>query len=104
MRYSVVVPVYNEGANIAAFCARFVDELPEGGELLIVYDRDDDDTLPALAQIPAGRRPENLLTIRNTLGRGARNAIVSGMQAATAPVVLVMMADLSDDFSRVEEM
>jgi dolichol-phosphate mannosyltransferase len=104
MRYSVVVPVYNEGANIAAFCARFVDELPEDGELLIVYDRDDDDTLPALAQIPAGRRPENLVTIRNTLGRGARNAIVSGMQAANAPVVLVMMADLSDDFSRVEEM
>jgi dolichol-phosphate mannosyltransferase len=104
MRYSVVVPVYNEGANIAVFCARFVDELPEGGELLIVYDFEEDDTLAALARIPADRRPENLVTVRNTLGRGARNAIVSGMQAATAPVVLVMMADLSDDFSRVEEM
>ncbi|HEY0140921.1 MAG TPA: glycosyltransferase [Thermoanaerobaculia bacterium] len=104
MRYSVVVPVYNEGANIAAFCARFVDELPEGGELLIVYDFEEDDTLTALAQIPADRRPPNVVTLRNTLGRGVRNAIVAGMRAATAPVVVVMMADLSDDFARVEEM
>ena len=42
--------------------------------------------------------------MRNDLGRGVRYAIEAGMRAARAPVVLVTMADLSDDFSTVAEM
>ena len=42
--------------------------------------------------------------IKNDLGPGVRYAIEAGMRAAAAPVVVVMMADLSDDFVRVDEM
>jgi dolichol-phosphate mannosyltransferase len=102
-RYSIVVPVYNEGANIGLFCRRARTELPAGFELLICYDFEGDDTLPALAALsPQDRAPVRL--VRNSLGKGVRNAIAAGFQAAAARVVVVMMADLSDDFSRVAEM
>ena len=38
------------------------------------------------------------------MGPGVRYAIEAGFRAAQAPVVLVMMADLSDDFRCVDEM
>jgi glycosyltransferase involved in cell wall biosynthesis len=103
-RYSIVLPVYNEGPNIGAFCRRARAELPPGYELLVCYDFDEDDTLPALAALPAEARPPDLRLVRNTLGRGVRYAIEAGMRAARAPVVVVMMADLSDDFPKVEAM
>jgi glycosyltransferase involved in cell wall biosynthesis len=98
------VPVYNEGANIAAYCRKALVELPGRYELLICHDFDADDTLPALAAIPPGGKPPDIRLVRNDLGKGVRYAIEAGMRAAAAPVVLVMMADLSDDFGRAGEM
>ena len=103
-RYSVVVPVFNEGANIGAYCRRALQELPAGFELLVAYDFDDDDTLPALAALAPGDRPGRVRLVRNALGRGVRFAIDAGMREAAGDVVLVSMADLSDDFSAAEEM
>ena len=57
LRYSVVVPVFNEGANIAAFCGKARTELPPGYELLICYDFEEDDTLPAVAALPEDGKP-----------------------------------------------
>jgi dolichol-phosphate mannosyltransferase len=103
-RYSIVVPVWNEGSNVRRFCEKVRAELPRPNELLICYDTPEDDTLPVLAALPEGERPEGLRLVRNSLGRGVRYAIEAGMRAATAPTVVVMMADLSDDFSVVERM
>lgn len=103
-RYSVVVPVFNESANIGNYCRKALEALPPGYELLICYDFDGDTTLPALAAVPAHEKPANLRLVKNTLGKGVRYAIDAGMRAAIAPVVVVMMADLSDDFPKVEEM
>lgn len=102
-RYSLVVPVYNEGENISAFCQALAGA-PPGYELLICHDFEADDTLPALARLPEGEKPSSLRPVLNTLGPGVRYAIEAGMRAAAAPVVVVSMADVSDDFSRLEEM
>lgn len=103
-RYSVVLPVYNEGHNIAAWCARARAGLPPGGEVLVCYDFDEDSTLPALAALRDDERPQEMRPVRNRLGPGVRYAIEAGMRAAAAPVVVVMMADLSDDFAQVAPM
>jgi len=103
-RYSIVVPVFNEADNIGVLCARIMAELPLGYELLICYDFDGDTTLPALAALSVNQKPDALRLIKNDLGRGVRYAIDAGMKAARAPFVVVMMADLSDDFPKVEEM
>jgi glycosyltransferase involved in cell wall biosynthesis len=104
VRFSVVVPVWNEAGNIGAFCRKALAELPASYELLVCYDRDDDTTLPALAALGRDEKPEHVRLIKNDLGPGVRYAIEAGMRAARAPVVLVMMADLSDDFRRARQM
>jgi dolichol-phosphate mannosyltransferase len=103
-RYSVVVPVFHEAATIGAFCRAVREAFPPGYELLVCYDLPTDTTLPALAALPERDRPENLLLVHNTLGAGVRWAIEAGMRAARAPVVLVTMVDLSDDYRIVDEM
>ena len=103
-RYSVVLPVFNEGANIGEFCRRAVTELPPIYELLICYDFDEDDTLHALKELMADQKPRDIRLVKNDLGPGVRFAIEAGMRAAQSPVVVVMMADLADDFSCVEPM
>jgi dolichol-phosphate mannosyltransferase len=99
-----VLPVFNEADNIAAFCRTASAELPPAYELLVCYDMDGDTTLPVLAALPADARPARLRLIKNELGPGVRYAIEAGMRAAAAPIVLVMMADLSDDFRRIGRM
>jgi glycosyltransferase involved in cell wall biosynthesis len=103
LRYSLVVPVFNEAANIGAFCRRAAT-LPSPFELLVCYDFEGDNTLPALDALPASEKPPHVRAVLNTLGKGVRYAIEAGMRAARAPVVVVMMADLSDDFAKVEEL
>lgn len=103
LRYSVVVPVFHEAANIGPFCRAVRAAFPPGYELLVCYDTTDDTTLPALAALSPQDQPEQVRLVHNTLGRGARYAIEAGMRAARAPVVVVTMVDLSDDYRVVEE-
>jgi glycosyltransferase involved in cell wall biosynthesis len=104
LRYSVLVPVFNEEANIGPFCEAVVSTFPPGFELLVCYDMDEDRTLPALAALPREKKPEIIRLIRNDLGPGVRFAIEAGMRAAATPVVLVTMVDLSDDYRIVDQM
>lgn len=103
-RCSIVVPVYNEAANIASLMRAMRDQIPADFEILIVYDFDGDSTIPALAQLGESERPALVRTVRNDLGRGVRFAIEAGMRAARAPVVIVSMADLSDEYAAIPEM
>ena len=78
--------------------------LSPGYELLICHDFPEDDTLPALERLAPSERPAVVRPVLNTLGKGARYAIEAGMRAAAAPVVVVTMADVSDDYAPLEEM
>jgi hypothetical protein len=100
----VVVPVFHEEDNIGPFCRAVRASFPPGYELLVCYDMDEDRTLPALAALPAEEKPETIRLVKNDLGRGVRYAIEAGLRAAAAPVVIVTMVDLSDDYRIVEEM
>jgi glycosyltransferase involved in cell wall biosynthesis len=99
---SLVVPVYNEAENIQPFVRDLEAVLTEPHEVLIVYDFPEDTTLPALAAMtppcPAVR------LVHNTLGKGVLNALKAGFQAATGDVIVVMMADRSDEPKDVEPM
>lgn len=104
LRYAIVVPVFNEAGNIGAFCRKACEELSPDYELLICYDFEEDNTLAALAALPESEKPTHIRLVRNKLGRGVRYAIEAGLRAAKQPVVVVMMCDLSDDFTKVEQM
>lgn len=103
-RYSMVVPVFNEAETIGPLCRAALASWPPGYELLVCYDFEGDSTLPALAALPAAEKPAALRLVKNDLGRGVRFAIEAGMRAARAPVVVVSMVDLSDDYGKLETM
>jgi glycosyltransferase involved in cell wall biosynthesis len=99
---SVVLPVYNEAENIGPVLRDIAARVRTPHEVLVVYDFDEDTTVPAVRSLQ-----EELPSVRlhrNTLGRGVLNAMKSGIAAARAPYVIVSMADGSDDLSRVDEM
>src|SRR5206468_108552 len=98
----LVMPVYNEGRNIARALAEIDQNIAPAKRLLVVYDFDGDDTLPVLREL-APRYPW-AVPVKNDLGRGVLNAIRAGVAAATAEVVIVTMADLSDDLRVVPRM
>lgn len=99
---SVVMPVYNEGANIERVLRDLLASVDPSVEVMVVYDFDEDDTVPVAASL--AREFPNIRLHKNTVGRGVLNAIKSGFAGATTPFVLVMMADGSDEASAVEPM
>ncbi len=98
---TVVVPVFNEGANIARWYAAAMPFLPPGTQVRVVYDFEEDDTLPVVRDLHRSGAP--VFPLRNE-GRGVLRAIVTGLRSASEGPVLVSMADLSDDFSILPRM
>ncbi len=94
----VVVPVYNEGENLREWYAQARPHLPDGYEILVVYDFDGDDTLPVARALAAEGAPVELL--RNPRP-GVLGALLTGLESVESGPILVSMADLSDDFSVV---
>src|SRR5579864_3330117 len=85
---SVVIPVYNEGENVIPTLRGVVERSHVRPlEVLVVHDFDEDTTVPVVKRLQA-EMPE-LRLHKNTLGRGALNAMKSGLRAARAPYVLI---------------
>jgi dolichol-phosphate mannosyltransferase len=99
---SVVVPVYNEDAAIVTCLDRLVEAITSPFEILVVYDSPDDTT-----RVPTEKYalddPRVVPTL-NTDGRGPARAIRFGIAAARGDVVVVTMADGSDDASQVDQL
>jgi glycosyltransferase involved in cell wall biosynthesis len=72
-------------------------------EILIVYDDEDDSTLPVVRSSVAPSTMEYRL-VKNTLGRGPANALKAGFAAARGEALVVTMADLSDDLPAIVRM
>jgi len=99
---SIVVPVYNEPDNIGPTLRRIAGEVTTPHEVLVVYDFDADTTVPVVREL----QPElpAVRLHRNDIGRGVLNAMKAGIAASEAPLVLITMADGSDEMDRVDEM
>lgn len=95
-RLDIVIPVYNEGANILPTLQSIARAVTAPKRVLICYDREDDNTLPALRDNRAALGDLAIDFVRNR-GRGAHSAVLSGFAAREAPYVLVVMAD--DDYN-----
>src|SRR5688572_24001444 len=75
---SLIIPVYNEGENIARLVSEIESKIPRPYLAYIVYDFDGDNTVPA-AKALAQTRPW-LRLLKNDLGRGVVYAIRAGFQ------------------------
>ncbi|RPI25118.1 MAG: glycosyltransferase [Actinobacteria bacterium] len=99
---SVIIPVHNEGEPVVPLLDAVFQEATSPIEVLVVFDMPEDTTAPVLAQY-AEREPRVHPTL-NTYGLGPANAIRYGLDQASAPVAVVMMADGSDDPAQIEHL
>jgi len=97
----IIIPVYNEGANIKATVNAIEQIVKTSHRIYIVYDFDGDNTLPVAKEMRQKGLPVELL--KNPV-RGVANAIKTGLRNAPHNYLLVTMADLSDDYSVVDRM
>ena len=100
---TIVIPVYNEGANFKALWAELSSSIKTPFNALVVYDFDADNTVPVVRELTGGGETR-LKLVRNAYGRGVTNAIKTGLEAVASGPVLVTMADLSDDMTTVDRM
>jgi dolichol-phosphate mannosyltransferase len=97
-----VMPVYNEGANIGRALAEIYANVPISKRVIVSYDFEGDDTVPVVRELAPQYPGVELL--KNDIGRGVLNAVRAGIAATTAEVVVITMADLSDDVAIVPKM
>jgi glycosyltransferase involved in cell wall biosynthesis len=95
-RLDIIIPVYNEGANIVPTLTALAHNVKTPARVLICYDREDDDTLPAIDNNRDKFANLTIEFVRNR-GKGVHGAVMTGFAVSTAPFVLVFPAD--DDFN-----
>jgi len=99
---SVVIPVYNEAENIGPTLDALRAHVPVPHEILVVYDRDDDTTVPVVQRLIA--RGDSIRLVKNRVCRGPSGALRTGFAEARAARVLVVMADQCDDLSQIGQL
>jgi len=98
---ALVVPVYNEAENFPRFYRSIVEHVRTPWRLLVVYDREEDTTLPVAREIAAKDARVELML--NT-SKGVLGALKTGLSRPERGWVVVTMADGSDDHSQIDRM
>lgn len=95
-RLDIVIPVYNEGANILRTLQSIAREVATPKRVLICYDHEEDDTLAAIRDNRDALGELAIEFVRNR-GRGAHGAVLSGFATSRAAYAVVVPAD--DDYN-----
>jgi dolichol-phosphate mannosyltransferase len=106
MKISIIVPVYHEEKNILNVFKQIKKLVKTEHELLVVYDSKEDPTYPVMNMYLSKKRLNNIKLVENCSGnkKGVMNAIKTGFRKAKGDAVVVLMADLSDDITQIDEM
>ena len=95
-KLDIIIPVYNEDDNIIRLLKALENEILCNFRILICYDSDDDKTLKQIKNNKV--IDKELLFIKNPK-QGPNSAIIQGINASQAEIILVYMAD---DFENIK--
>ncbi len=98
VRLSVVIPAYNEQANVAELHARVrqvLDGLDSSSEIIFVDDGSSDATFARLSEIAAADMQTRVLRLRRNFGQTA--ALAAGIDIARGNVLIFLDSDLQND-------
>ncbi|PIN91403.1 hypothetical protein COU57_00860 [Candidatus Pacearchaeota archaeon CG10_big_fil_rev_8_21_14_0_10_32_14] len=90
-KLSLIIPVYNEGANLNISIKFIESYLEMDHEILVCYDFDEDDSIPVVKKLQ--KLYPNIKLVKNNLGRGVHNAIKAGIKDASGELSLILTAD-----------
>ena len=99
---SIVVPVFKEGEAVDPVLRALDIGVETPHEILVVYDFDEDPTVPVVERLHA--ELPSIRGLRNDIGRGVLNAMKAGIAASAGDYVLISMADGSDEPHVVDRM
>lgn len=102
LRASIVVPALNEGEQIRVFLERLEESVELPVEVLIVVDTPTDSTLEGISNYSASKL--QIRGIVSTLPKGPANAIRHGISASLSDIVVITMADGSDDPRNIDDL
>jgi dolichol-phosphate mannosyltransferase len=95
LKLSLVLPTYNEAANIAKLCQRItnvLDRISFDFEIIIVDDNSPDGTWRIAEDL--AKKDLRIKLIRRMCSRGLGSAVVSGWEVSRGEILGVMDADL----------
>jgi glycosyltransferase involved in cell wall biosynthesis len=95
LRASIVVPALNEGEQIGAFLDRLEESVTTSVEVLVVVDTPNDSTLLGMNNYKAQKH--QIRGVVSEFSKGPANAIRYGISISSADIVVITMADGSDD-------
>jgi dolichol-phosphate mannosyltransferase len=101
-RVSVVIPAYQEGSGIEEVIDRLLEAIEIPAEVVIVVDEPDDSTIPYVEKY--ARIDDRVRAVVNDIHPGPAQAIRFGITHASAPVVVVTMADGCDDPQQIDNL
>ncbi|MBF0463721.1 MAG: glycosyltransferase [Nitrospirae bacterium] len=100
-KLAIIIPVFNEAENISATISVIENTVKTPHVIYIVYDNDDDNTVPVVKALKENGAAVELL---KNPQKGACEAIKWGLKTAIGDYKLVTMADMSDDYGDVDKM
>lgn len=98
----IIIPVYNEAENIGRTLRAVKAHVSTPYRIHIVYDFTEDNTLPVARDV--AQKEDMDIHFMGNHAAGVIGAIKTGLREAAEDYLLVTMADLSDDYSVVDEM
>ncbi len=101
-KIDIVLPVYREEGNIAEVLMQIKEQVKTPHRMIVVWQDRRDPTMRILTLLK--RTMKNLELVECKDGVGVVKALRAGYRHARAPIVVTMMADLSDDASDIDKM
>ena len=106
IRFSLVVPIYNESENVTNLLAEIEQVLVPHGpfEALLVDDGSTDDSRARMQQWKKDRNATWLRIVQLEKNCGQSGAVMAGVEQARAPIVVTLDGDMQNDPRDLPEM
>ena len=105
MKYSVIIPVYNEEANIGLLYRRMtqvISQLSDAFELIFINDGSRDKTLLLVKELAQSDRRVRYIDLSRNFGH--QIAVSAGLDACRGDRIIIIDADLQDPPELIAEM
>lgn len=106
MKLSIIIPAHFEEKNILPELEEIKKKVKTSHEIIIVYDLDNDPTIKVVENYIKKSKSKNIFLKKNNVRskRGVINAVKTGIYFAKTKIIVISMADLSDDIGKIDQM